>query len=219
MRLNIPKNKTIQFQFAFLRSFASGPWNWNEWWFKEEKERIRLLDKECLCAWVFFFFLSLREYLFGQQHESSIFVIHSFVAFFFWPTILHRTHDLACVKTHEKRERERERKEKRRENNYSVIVTTTNQNTYTFIHTYGRIDTSISLLQIVRSRSRIRILHLERNKARPTNNACWSFCTLSITSSYQSQWISKGKTKNEWLIDRWEKNTHTHVRYERLMLL
>lgn len=121
------------------------------------------------------------EYLFGQQHESSIFVIRWFHSFSDQPFYTVRT-----ILSRVRREREKN-KRKRRENNYSAIVTTANQNTHTFIHTDAY--TSISLLQIIRSRSRTRITQSYKK----ISNACWSFCTLSITGSYQSKWISKGK--------------------------
>lgn len=132
----------------------------------EDEERILSLDEQFILI-----DCSSFEYLFGQQHESSIFVIRSFHSlsdqpFYTVHTILRASRHGREREREDEQEKEQERRE--RENNYSAIVTTANQNTYTFIHTDAY--TSISLLQIIRSRSRTRtLLRVKKRKSMPAD--------------------------------------------------
>lgn len=125
-----------------------------------------------LCKWFFSFFpfSHLNIYLANSTSRPS----SSFVRFILSLTNHSTSYTRSRVRQDTREEKANKKKEERRENNYSAIVTTTNQNTYTYIHIHTY--TSISLLKIIRSRSRTRLFTLK--------NACWSFCTLSITTTY-----------------------------------
>ena len=101
---------------------------------------------------------------------------YSSVSFFLGPTVLHHTHDLACVKTRE-REREEvgEKAKKEREKERIIIVQSARQRirTHIYIHICTRTYHFSKLLDPVHIRVYSFIF----------NNAYWSFCTLSITIS------------------------------------
>lgn len=199
--INIPRTRRDYTISIFCWSFAKGHFNASHDW------RWR---KNSFIGWTIHIDRLLFIRIFIWPTARVVHLRHSFVSFSLWPTILHRTHDLACVETRESEredEQEKEQERRERENNYSAIVTTANQNTYTFIHTDAY--TSISLLQIIRSRSRTRtLLRVKKRKSMPADR----FAPYPLPAHISHSEYRKVREYHEKEIDDWSMRRKKNAR-------